>query len=134
MGENIIETKSFNFAIRIVKLYKYLTENKKEYILSKQLLRSGTSIGANVTEAQQAQSSADFINKMNIALKETVETRYWIRLLIETDYLTNEQGKSLLEDCVELENILASIIKTTKERNGIWKKRIVNLYNVIITA
>ena len=119
MGENIIETKSFKFAIRIVKLYKYLTENKKEYILSKQLLRSGTSIGANVTEAQQAQSSADFINKMNIALKETVETRYWIRLLIETDYLTNEQGKSLLEDCVELENILASIIKTTKERNGI---------------
>ncbi len=119
MGENIIETKSFKFAIRIVKLYKYLTENKKEYILSKQLLRSGTSIGANVTEAQQAQSSADFINKMNIALKETVETRYWIRLLVETDYLTNEQGKSLLEDCVELENILASIIKTTKERNGI---------------
>ena len=119
MGENIIESKSFKFAVRVVKLYQYLTDNKKEFILSKQLLRSGTSIGANVAEAEQAQSTADFINKTNIALKETVETKYWIRLLVETDYLTNKQGESLLEDCVELENILASIVKTTKERNGI---------------
>jgi len=77
MGENVIETKSFKFAIRVVNLYQYLTENKKEYILSKQLLRSGTSIGANVTESQNAQSNLDFINKMSIALKETSETKYW---------------------------------------------------------
>lgn len=119
MSENIIETKSFKFAIRIVKLYQYLTDSKKEFILSKQLLRCGTSIGANVAESQQAQSTADFISKTNIALKETVETKYWIRLLVETDYLTSKQGESLLDDCIELENILASIVKTTKERNGL---------------
>ena len=78
--ENIIEIKSFDFAVRIVNLYKYLTDIKKEYVLSKQLLRSGTSIGANVAEAEQAQSRPDFVSKMNIALKETSETKYWIKL------------------------------------------------------
>ena len=86
--ENVIENKSFEFAIRIVKLYKHLSNAKKEYVLSKQLLRSGTSIGANVAEAQQAQSRADFVSKMSIALKETVETKYWLRLLNATNYLS----------------------------------------------
>lgn len=117
--ENIIETKSFDFAVRIVNLYKYLTDTKKEFIISKQLLRSGTSIGANVAESQAAQSNADFINKLNIALKETLESKYWIELLTETNYLTIEQGKSLLKDCTEIENILAQIVKTTRERHGL---------------
>ncbi len=116
MGENVIETKSFKFAIRVVNLYQYLTENKKEYILSKQLLRSGTSIGANVTESQNAQSNLDFINKMSIALKETSETKYWLRLLKETGYLTEEESKSMLNDCMEIESILVKIIKTSKEK------------------
>ena len=86
--ENIVETKSFDFAVRIVNLYEYLTDIKKEYVLSKQLLRSGTSIGANVAEAEQAQSRPDFVSKMNIALKETSETKYWIKLLKATDFLS----------------------------------------------
>jgi len=116
MRENIIETKSFSFAIRVVKLHKYLTENKKEYVLSKQLLGSGTSIGANVRESQNAQSNLDFINKMSIALKETSETKYWLRLLNATDYLTDEESKSIMADCIEIENILVKIIKTSKEK------------------
>lgn len=111
---NIIEEKSFAFAVRIVNLYKHLTETKKETILSKQLLRSGTSIGANVTEAEQAQSKADFTSKMNIALKEASETKYWIRLLASTNYLTEAESISMLNDCVELEKILVSIIKSTR--------------------
>lgn len=102
---NIIEEKSFAFAVRIVNLYKHLSETKKEFVLSKQLLRSGTSIGANVAEAQQAQSKADFISKMSIALKETSETKYWIRLLASTGYLTEAESVSILDDCVELEKI-----------------------------
>lgn len=85
--ENIIEKKSFDFAIRIVKLYKFLCNEKNEFVLSKQLLRSGTSIGANVAEAQQAQSKADFISKISIALKEATESKYWLRLLNATDYI-----------------------------------------------
>lgn len=112
---NIIETKSFNFAIRIVNLYKHLTTEKKEYILSKQLLRSGTSIGANVAEAEQAQSRADFVSKMNISLKEVSETKYWIKLLQATEYLSDKEGNSILSDSVELEKILVSIIKTSKQ-------------------
>lgn len=111
---NVVENKSFNFAIRIVNLYKYLTDEKKEYILSKQLLRSGTSIGANVAEAEQAQSKPDFVSKMNIALKEAAETKYWIKLLQATNHLKNEEGSSILADCVELEKILVSIIKSSK--------------------
>ena len=110
---NIIEEKSFAFAIRIVHLYKHLNDNKKEFVLSKQLLRSGTSIGANVAEAEQAQSSADFISKMNIALKETAETKYWIKLLSSTNYLTETESCSILNDCIELETILVSIIKSS---------------------
>nr|WP_316619496.1 four helix bundle protein [uncultured Ruminococcus sp.] len=113
--KNIIEKKSFDFAIRIVKLYKYLCNNKKEYVLSKQVLRSGTSIGANVAEAQQAQSKADFISKLSIALKETTETKYWLRLLNATNYLNQSEIKSILDDCIEIEKILTSILRSSKE-------------------
>ena len=111
---NIIEEKSFAFAIRIVNLYKYLNETKKEFVLSKQLLRSGTSIGANIAEAEQAQSTPDFVSKMSVALKEASETKYWIRLLASTSYLTNAESGSILNACVELEKILVSIIKSSK--------------------
>ena len=113
--ENIIENKSFHFAIRIVNLYKYLCRTKKEFVLSKQLLRAGTSIGANVAESQQAQSRADFIAKLSIALKETSETKYWLRLLKATDYLTDEESRSIYADCVELEKLLVTILKSTKQ-------------------
>ena len=113
--ENVIEIKSFNFAVRIVNLYKHLTVTKKEYVLSKQLLRSGTSIGANVAEAEQAQSKPDFVSKMNIALKETSETKYWIKLLKATEFLSEKESNSLLADCVELEKLLVSIIKSSKQ-------------------
>ena len=113
--ENVIEIKSFNFAVRIVNLYKHLTDTNKEYVLSKQLLRSGTSIGANVAEAEQAQSKPDFVSKMNIALKETSETKYWIKLLKATEFLSEKESNSLLADCVELEKLLVSIIKSSKQ-------------------
>lgn len=113
--ENVIEIKSFDFAVRIVNLYKYLTAIKKEYVLSKQLLRSDTSVGANVAEAEQAQSRPDFVSKMNIALKETSETKYWIKLLKATDFLSEKESSSLLSDCVELEKLLVSIIKSSKQ-------------------
>ena len=113
--ENVIEIKSFNFAVRIVNLYKYLTDTKKEYVLSKQLLRSGTSIGANVAEAEQAQSKPDFVSKMNIALQETSETKYWIKLLQATDFLSKEESSLILDDCIELEKILISIVKSSKQ-------------------
>ena len=112
--ENIIEKKSFDFAIRIVKLNKYLINTKKEYIMSKQLFRSGTSIGANVSEAQQGQSKADFIAKMNIALKETAEAKYWLKLLYATEYLTENESQSILNECIEIEKILYNIIRTAK--------------------
>ena len=110
---NAIATKSKAFAIRCIRLRKYLCENKNEYELSKQLLRSGTGIGANVIEALRGQSRPDFGAKMNIALKEASESEYWIELLQETDYLNNEQGESLLEDCRELIRLLTSIVKST---------------------
>ena len=113
--DNIIEDKSFRFAIRIVNLYKYLCRTQKEFILSKQLLRAGTSIGANVAESQQAQSRADFISKLSIALKETSETKYWLRLLKATDYLTDEESRSIYADCIELEKLLVTILKSTKQ-------------------
>jgi len=112
---NTIETKSFYFAARIVNLCKYLQTEQKEFVLAKQLLRSGTSIGANVAESQQAQSRADFINKLNISLKEAYETNYWLRLLRETNYLTDEEFQSIIADCRELERLLISIVKTSKE-------------------
>ena len=93
---------------------RYLREEKKEFILSKQLIRAGTSIGANIVESQQAQSRADFISKLSIALKEACETNYWLRLLQATDYLTESEFTSIIADCRELEKILTSIIKTTR--------------------
>lgn len=114
--DNVIENKSFQFAIRIVRLYEFLCEEKKEYILSKQLLRAGTSIGANVTESQQAQSKPDFVSKISIALKEASETKYWIKLLGATEYLSENQTKSILDDCVEIEKILVTILKSAKNQ------------------
>ena len=116
--DNILLDKSFAFAIRVVKLYRYLCDDKKEYILSKQLLRSGTSIGANINEAQDAQSTNDFISKLSISLKESRESKYWIELLKETDYLTIKEANNILEDLVEIIKLLVSIIKTTKENNA----------------
>ena len=113
--DNAVREKSFRFAVRIVKLCKFLRETKNEYIMSKQLLRCGTSIGANTAESQQAQSRPDFTAKLNIALKEAVETDYWLRLLYETDYLTKRQFTSIIADCDELEKLLVSIVKATKE-------------------
>ncbi len=112
-NESIIGEKSKLFAVRIVKLYKYLCD-KNEFVISKQILRSGTSIGANVTEGRYAQSKLDFISKMNIALKEAAETEYWLELLMETEYITDEQFKSVHDDCSELIRILTAIIKTGK--------------------
>ena len=111
---NAIEDKSFQFAVRIVKLCKYLQEDKKEYILSKQLMRAGTSIGANIAESQQAQSRADFVSKLNIALKEAVETNYWIRLLRATEYMNDSEFSSMFADCRELEKLLTAIINATR--------------------
>lgn len=106
-----------NFAVRIVNLYKFLKDNRSEHILSKQVLRSGTSIGANVKEAVRAQSKADFNTKMHIALKEASETEYWIELLEKTEYLTKAQTESILTDCVELIKILMAITKTVKSNS-----------------
>ena len=113
--KNIIESKSFDFAVRIINLYKYLCNDKKEFVLSKQLLRSGTSIGANVSEAEKAQTKADFYTKMTIALKEANETDYWLRLLYATDYLTELEFESLGKDIREIISLLVSITKTTKQ-------------------
>ena len=113
---NVVQKKSFQFSVRIVNLYKYLKTEKKEYVMSKQLLRCGTSIGANVAEAQQAQSRPDFINKLNIALKEAYETDYWLRLFYETQYLEPPSFQSIYKDCCELEKLLISIIKSAKNK------------------
>ena len=109
---NVIEIKSFEFAVRIVNLAKYIRRREKEYVLTKQLLRCGTSIGANVSEAQRAQSRADFYAKMSIALKEANETNYWLRLLHRTGYLTEAEFESMRKDTEELLRILMSICKT----------------------
>ncbi|MBL0332543.1 MAG: four helix bundle protein [Chlorobi bacterium] len=115
MKENIIKNKSFAFALRIVKAYQFLCEQKKEYVLSKQMLRSGTSIGAMVREAEQAESSADFVHKMAIALKEANETEYWIELLEQSNYLEEKISLSLKSDLTEILKLLTSIIKSTKK-------------------
>ncbi len=117
--QNTIRNKSFDFAVRIVKVYQHLTDVKREFVLSKQLLRSGTAIGALVKEAEQAESKPDFIHKLNIALKEASETEYWLELLEKTNYLTEQEFSSLYKDCVELLKLLTAIIKTT--RNNIKK-------------
>ena len=115
--ENITQNKSFDFAVRIVNLFKHLSNDKKEFVLSKQVLRSGTSIGANISEAIQGQSKKDFLSKMNIALKEANETEYWLRLLKATGYLSENEYKSIYQDCIELEKLLISIVKTSKKDN-----------------
>jgi len=116
MKENVIADKSFSFAVRIVKLYQKICREKKEYVLSKQLLKSGTSIGANVSEALQGQSKRDFHMKMNIALKEASETKYWLRLLHETELLSDQEYQTEFSSCVELEKILTAIVRTTSEK------------------
>ena len=113
--DNVIEEKSFDFAVRVVKLYKHLTTNNSEFILSKQLLRSGTSIGANVSEAQKAQSKADFYSKMCIALKEANETLYWLKLLYKTEYLTKKEFVSIESDIREIIAIVTSICKNISD-------------------
>ena len=112
---NVVREKSFCFAVRVVKLCDYLREAKKESVMTRQLLRAGTSVGANVAESEHAQSRADFTSKLNIALKEAAETDYWLRLLHETDYLSTKEFKSIIADCREIESLLASIVKTTKQ-------------------
>ena len=116
--EQSVLNKSFHFAVRIVKLCNYLQEEKKAYVLSKQLLRCGTSIGANVREASQAVSRADFINKLSIALKESVETEYWLELLHETDYLNDAEFHSIYTENKELTKMLTSIINTSKRNDS----------------
>ncbi len=115
MGDNVVAIKSKVFAIRIINLYKYLTTEKKEFVLSKQILRSGTSIGANIHEGKASISRAEFIAKLHISLKEAYESKYWLDLLVETDYLTIEQYDSLKTDCVELIKLLSAILLSTKE-------------------
>ena len=114
MSENIIKIQSFNFALRIVKLYQFLTAEKKEFVLSKQLLRSGTAIGALVGESEHAESKPDFIHKLAIAQKEANESDYWLELLFQSEYLSESQFRSLNSDIVEINKILASIIISTK--------------------
>lgn len=112
--ENPLKDKSYKFALRIVKLYKHLIEEKKEFVLSKQVLRSGTSIGANIAEGNQAQSKSDFIHKLSISHKEAFETEYWLCLLQDSEYITEKQAESLINDCQEIQKILTSSIKTAK--------------------
>ena len=117
MKENIIQKKSYDFAIKIIELYKYLIETKKEFILSKQLLRSGTSIGANIEEALGGQSKKDFISKLSIAYKEARETKYWLSLLRESKYMTQEELSPAFDSCEEILKILGKIQKTSKENS-----------------
>ena len=114
MKTNILKEKSYKFALRMVKLFQYLLNEKKEFVLSKQILRSGTSVGANVEEAYQGESKADFIHKLAIANKEAFETHYWLRLLRDSGFLEEKIAESLLLDCDELQRILVSSIKTAK--------------------
>lgn len=114
MEENIIKQKSFGFAVRVVRLYRFLCENKREFVLSKQLLRSGTGVGAMVREAEHAESKVDFKHKLSIAQKEINESLYWLELLKETGYLAAQQFDDIVEPATEVLKLLTSIIKTTK--------------------
>lgn len=117
MRENVVKNKSFAFAVRVVRLYQFLCEGKKEFDLSTQLLRSGTSVGAMIREAEHAQTKKDFIHKMSIAQKEINETIYWLELLEATDYITVEQFEGMNNDAVEIIKLVTSILKTSKN-NG----------------
>ena len=123
--EKTVKYKSKRFAVRIVNLYKYLCDEKKEFVLSKQVLRSGTSIGANIAEGECAISKKDFLSKAHIAYKECAETQYWLNLLYKSDYLNAEQFESLNKDCVELLKILTTITKTTKDNLTKAKKELI---------
>ena len=116
MKTSILKDKSYAFAIRSVKLFQYLTAEHKEYVLSKQLLRSGTSIGANIEEAFQGESRSDFIHKLSIANKEAFETHYWLRLLRDSEILTKKQAESVLQECDEIQRMLVAAIKTSKSK------------------
>ena len=113
--ENILLDKTLEFSVRIVKVYKHLMKEHQEFIISKQMLRSATSIGANANEAIYGISKADFVAKLQIALKETAETEYWIRLLVLSEYITEKEGHSLLDDCLEIKKILISTLNTSKK-------------------
>jgi four helix bundle protein len=115
VSKSILKEKSYSFAVRIVKLYQFLCEEKKEFTLSKQILRSGTAVGALVREAEFGQSKADFRSKMSIALKEASETDYWLNLLKDTGYLNEKMFLSISEDCLELIRLLVATVKTTKQ-------------------
>lgn len=117
MKENILIDKSIKFAARIIKLNKFLVKNKKETIIAKQIVRSGTSIGANINEANYGQSKADFVAKMHIALKETAETEYWLRLLVLSEYISKQEGDSIISDCLELKKLLVATLNTAKENS-----------------
>ena len=126
MKESILSEKSFLFALRVVNLYKYLLAEHKEYVLSKQVLRSGTSVGANIEEAKHAQSKVDFIHKLSIAQKEASETNFWIRLLQQSEFLKEKLAISLINDCDEIQRMLTSSIKTSKanlEKENLDKTR-----------
>ena len=116
MRESVLKNKSFKFAIRIVNLYKYLCEDKREFVLSKQVLRSGTSVGAMVYEAEHSESKADFIHKMAIAQKEINETIYWLELLKETEYISDKEFESIDTDAIEIIKMITLTIKTTKSK------------------
>ena len=124
--ENLVLKKSKAFAIRTIRLYQYLMDEKKEFIMSKQVLRSGTSIGANIKESIRAQSTADFLSKMQIALKEASETEYWLELLTDTDYISEKASDSLLQDCRELIKLITAIVRTSKENNNLPLNEIMN--------
>lgn len=117
MKENILIDKSIDFGARIVKLHLYLVKTKHETTISKQILRSGTSIGANINEAQYGNSKADFIAKLHIALKETAETEYWLHILKKSDYLDEDMAASMLNDCLEIKRILIASLTTAKDRS-----------------
>ena len=115
--ESVLREKSYDFAIRVINLAKFLREEKKDFILSKQIVRCGTSIGANIEEASGAQSNNDFIAKLHISLKEAKETHYWVRLLRDTEYISKEQAQSLIDDIDEIITILTKSLKTVKSNN-----------------
>jgi four helix bundle protein len=118
MKENIVKEKSYAFALKIIRAYKFLNQEQREFILSKQMLQSGTAIGALLIESEHAQSKADFINKMSVALKEANETEYWLMLLKDSEYIDERSFDPIHKDCVELLKMLINIVKTTKDNHG----------------
>ena len=116
--KGVLRDKSYKFALRCVNLYKYLSTERREFVLSKQVLRSGTSIGANVAEAQQGQSKSDFVHKLSISLKESFETEYWLDLRRDSEFISAEQARSLIEDCKEVKRLLTASIKTAKSNTN----------------